>query len=106
MKEMLTKGTIQKVKSEPAEFLSNLLLVHKTDEGHRPVINLKFLNSFIPEQHFKMEDFQNDSLTKTDIKYDYFGIPEDKTQENIFVFNEKETYTNSFAYALTWVQPL
>ena len=106
MQEMLTKGAIQKGKSGPGEFLSNLFLVNKTDEGHRPVINLKFLNSFTPQQPFKTEDFQNDSLIKTDIKYAYFGIPGDKTQENIFVFNEKETYTNSFAYALTWLQPL
>ena len=56
IKEMLRKGAIQQVKSEPEEFLSNLFLVNKKDGGHRPVINLKFLNSFIPYQHFIMEE--------------------------------------------------
>ena len=50
---MLRKGAIQQVKSEPGEFLSNLFLVNKKGGGHRPVI--KFLNSFIPYQHFTME---------------------------------------------------
>ena len=55
IQEMLRKGVIQQMKSEPGEFLNNLFLVNKKDGGHRPVINVKFLNSFIPYQHFKME---------------------------------------------------
>ena len=54
IKEELKKGAIPKVKSEPGKFLSNLFLVNK-DGGYQPVINLKFLNSFIPYQRFKME---------------------------------------------------
>ena len=55
IKEILRKGAIRQVKSEPGDFLSNLFLVSKKNGGHLPVINLKFLNSFIPYQHFKME---------------------------------------------------
>ena len=55
IKEMLNKGAIQQVKSKPGEFLSNLFLVNEKDGGHRPVINLKLLKSFISYQHFKME---------------------------------------------------
>ena len=29
-----------------------------------------------------------------------------KAQENIFVYNGKEIYPNSFAYVLAWVQPI
>ena len=73
---MLREGAIQQVKSEPGEFLSNLFLVNKKDEGHRPIINLKFLNSFIPYQHFKMEGMhlikdllqEHDFLIKIDLK--------------------------------------
>ena len=52
--EMLRKGAIQQVESEPGDFLSNLFLVNKKDGGHRPEINLKFLNSFMLYRHFKM----------------------------------------------------
>ena len=51
---MLRKGPIQQVESEPGDFLSNLFLVNKKDGGHRPEINLKFLNSFMLYRHFKM----------------------------------------------------
>ena len=54
-KEMLRKDTIQQVKAEPGEFLSNSFAVHKKDGLHRLVMNLKFLCSFIAYQHFKME---------------------------------------------------
>ena len=83
IKEMLRKGAIQQVKSEPWEFLSNLFLVSKKDGDHRPVINLKFLNNFIPYQHFKIEAMhlikdllqEHDFLIKIYLKDAYFGIP-------------------------------
>ena len=94
IKEMLRKGAIQQVKSEPGEFLSNLFLVNKKDGGHRPVINLKFLNSFIPYQHFKMEGMhlikdllqEHDFLIKIDLKDAYFGIPLDKSSRKYIRF--------------------
>ena len=112
IKGMLWKGAIQQVKSDPGEFLSNLFLESKNDGGHRSVINLKLLNSFIPYQHFKMEGIhlikeilqEHDFLIKIDLKNAYFGIPLNKKSKNIFVFNGKEIYTNSFAYVLAWVQ--
>ena len=94
IKKMLRKGAVQHVKSEPGGFLSNLLLVNKKDGGHRPVINLRFLNSFIPYQHFKMEgmhlikDFlqEHDFLIKTDLKDTYFGIPLDESSRKYIRF--------------------
>ena len=73
---MLRKGAIQQVKSEPWKFPSSLFLVNKKDGNHRPVISLKFLNSFIPYQHFKIEEMrlikdlfqENDFLIKIDLK--------------------------------------
>ena len=54
IKEMLNKGAVQQVKSEPGEFLSNFFLVNKNDGGHWPVINLKFC-----EQLYTLKTFQN-----------------------------------------------
>ena len=103
IKGLLWKGAIQQVKSDPGEFLSNLFLESKNYGGHRSVINLKLLNSFIPYQHFKMEGIhlikeilqEHDFLIKIDLKNAYFGIPLNKKSKNKFVFNGKEIYRNS-----------
>ena len=46
--EILRKSAIQHVKTEPGEFLSDMFTGNKNDGSHRPAMNLKFLNSFIP----------------------------------------------------------
>ena len=84
----------RQVNSEPGEFLSNLFFVNKKDGDHRPVINLKFLNGFIPYEHFKMEGMhlikdllqENNFLIKIDLKDAYFGIPLDKSSRKYIRF--------------------
>ena len=91
---MLGKGIIQQVKPEPGEFLSNLFLVSKKDGGHLLVINLKYLNSLIPYQHFKIEGMhlikdlvqEHNFLIKIDLKDAYFGIPLDKSSRKYIRF--------------------
>ena len=39
----------------PNSYLSQICLVEKKDGGQRPVINLKGLNQFLKQEHFKME---------------------------------------------------
>lgn len=51
--EMLRKDAIQHVKAKPGEFMSNLFSGNKNDGSHRPVMNLKFLNSFILHTAFQ-----------------------------------------------------
>ena len=41
--------------SEWQGFLSSIFLVPQKDGGHRPIINLKKFNDFIPHTDFKME---------------------------------------------------
>ena len=114
IKEMLRKGAILLVKSEPGEFLSNLFLVNKKDGGHQPVINLKFLNSFIPYQHFKMEGMhlikdllqEHDFLIKIDLKDAYFGIPLDKSSRKYIRFQWEGNLYEFLCLCLAWVQPL
>ena len=48
------QGAIQQVEFAPGQFLSNLFLMDKKDLSHRPVISLKYLNSFISYQQFRM----------------------------------------------------
>ena len=89
------KGNVEeRAKSELGEFLSTLFLVNKKDRGHRPVINLKFRNSFIPYQHLKMKRLhlikdllqEHDFLMKIDLKDAYFGIPLDKSSRKYIRF--------------------
>lgn len=65
------------------EFISNIFLVPKKTGDFRPVINLKPLNSFVQEIHFKMESINlacsfikpGDFMASLDLKDAYFSIP-------------------------------
>ena len=80
---MLKKGAIRKTSVKKGQFLSNLFLVGKKDGGNRPVINLNYLNAFIPYLHFKMEGLhllknmlkEKDYMCKIDLKDAYFCVP-------------------------------
>ena len=75
-------------------FVSQIFLVPKKDGGFRPVINLKALNKFIAEEHFKMEGFHmvkdlakpGDWLTKLDLKDAYFLVPIDPSHQKYLQF--------------------
>uniref|UniRef100_A0A7M6DR42 Reverse transcriptase domain-containing protein n=1 Tax=Clytia hemisphaerica TaxID=252671 RepID=A0A7M6DR42_9CNID len=84
IQKMLQKGAIQKVQSpSPNHFLSSIFLVPKSDSGHRPVINLKNLNKYVPYLHFKMETLgllrellvKGDFMVKLDLRDAYFSVP-------------------------------
>ena len=54
---LVRKGAICLLKDHQVGFVSQLFLVPKKDGGFRPVVNLKTLNKYILEEHFKMEGF-------------------------------------------------
>ena len=80
---MLGKGAIKVVPDCKNQFISNIFVREKKDGGHRPIINLKQLNAFIPYAKFKMETLknvkgvikQNDFMVKIDLKDAYFSLP-------------------------------
>ena len=55
VKEMWLKGAIQKVTQCRNQYIINVFLISKKDGENHSVRNLKYLNNFIPYQHFKME---------------------------------------------------
>ena len=65
----------------------------KKDGGHRLVMNLSALNSFVVE-HFKMEDFHvvkslikpGDCLAKKDLKDAYFLVPAHPSHQKFLQF--------------------
>ena len=82
-------------------FLSQLFPVPKKDEGRRPIINLKRLNSFVQTVHFKMEGIHllkdtlktGDWMTKVDLKDAYFMIPIASHHRRLLRFQwQGETY--------------
>ena len=81
--KMILQGAIHPVTNTEGGFVSSIFLVDKKDGGHRPVINLKNLNSFVDFQHFKMEGIhmlrdllkKGDFMVKLDLKDAYFTVP-------------------------------
>ena len=57
VQKMLEKQAISVVPPGQEGFISQIFLVPKKDGGYRPVVNLKALNRFVAEEHFKMEGF-------------------------------------------------
>lgn len=81
--KLLVKGAIQLTRPCQGQFVSRLFLVEKKTGDLRPVINLRPLNKFIVQKHFKMESLQNaihlikegDFMVTIDMKDAYFAIP-------------------------------
>ena len=84
--ELLSKEAVHFVQpnsqQEPG-FISSLFVIPKKGGGHRPVINLKPLNCFIPYEHFKMESIhmlkdllkKGDYMVKIDLNDAYLTVP-------------------------------
>ena len=86
VQELLAKQAVHYVptsRQNEQGFISSLFVVPKKGGGHRPVINLRPLNSFIPYEHFKMESIhmlkdlirKDDYLVKVDLKDAYLTVP-------------------------------
>lgn len=90
-----------------SRFITFTLLVSQKNEGNRPVINLNNFRMFIPQQHFKIEDFhivrdflkEKDYMRKVDLKVGYFQVCSTVTG-NIFDFSQRVNCTSSFVFVL------
>ena len=92
---MLKKGAVQQTEHQAGEFLGNTFLTRKKDGGNRPVVNLRYLNEFIPCQNFKMERLfclrellhDGDYICKLDMKDAYFSVPLHQSSRNYVRFS-------------------
>ena len=81
--ELLSKGAIVETQLSPDSYVSQIFLVEKKDGGQRPVINLKGLNQFVKQEHFKMEGLHllpdllqpGDWMAKMHLKDAYLQVP-------------------------------
>lgn len=80
--KLVTKGAIKAVPPLPNQFLSRIFVVPKRDGSYRPVINLRPLNQFMVNIHFKMESLnmmkdllrQGDWMVSIDLKDAYLSV--------------------------------
>ena len=66
---LLAKDAIEEIPMSELYYSSSMFLVTKKSGGKRPVLNLKPLNKFVPNQTFKMEGIH---LLKDVLKHNYF----------------------------------
>ena len=57
--KLLSKNIIETTDHTPCEVISNIFIRPKKDGGHRLILNLKGLNQFVTNHHFKMETLQS-----------------------------------------------
>lgn len=81
--KLLTKGVIVKSQHCHGEFLSTIFLRKKKTGGYRLILNLKNLNQYISNHHFKMESLTSAILPMTpgcymasvDLQDAYYSVP-------------------------------
>ena len=81
--KLLTKGVIVKSQHCHGEFLSTIFLRRKKTGGYRIILNLKNLNQYISNHHFKMESLTSAILLMTpgcymasvDLQDAYYSVP-------------------------------
>ena len=100
IEHMLKEGAIKVFQQDCSLFLSPIFAVPKKDSGHRPVINLKNLNHYIPYSHFKMEELfllkqtlqEGDNMCKIDHKNAYFSVPLNQKSQKFVSFKWKDLF--------------
>ena len=89
--EMLKKLPIAQACHHKGEFLNCIFLVRKRMGGNQLTINLKKLNSFLPNQHFKTESLyclkflllKDDYICQIDLKDSYFSVTLHKDSQKL-----------------------
>jgi len=92
--KLLKSGAIVESEEEVGQFVSTIFTVPKPDGSRRPIINLKKLNEFIENPHFKMESIKTASLLVSknckmaviDLKDAYHAIPVHKDFQKYLKF--------------------
>ena len=67
---------------DPAQIISKIFLRPKPDGSYRKILNLRYLNNFLPVEHFKMEglDVALDLVTRNccfasvDLEKAYYSV--------------------------------
>lgn len=94
IQKLLEKGVIQRCTYSEGQFISTYFLVPKPDGSKRFILNLKPLNKFIDNIHFKMEDIRTATkllspkacMCNVDLKDAYFLVNVHKGSRKLLRF--------------------
>lgn len=97
IKELLSKQVITKVRPVKHQFISNIFLTPKPDGTRRLILNLKGLNKYIKNAHFKIEDQktvakiirQFSFMTTVDLKDAYYLVSINNSHRKFLRFRFK-----------------
>lgn len=108
--KLLRCDAINEVQECADQFISRIFIVPKSDGSSRFILNLKELNTYILNEHFKMEDhrtviktlLKQDFLAKIDLKDAYYLVPVAKIDRKYlrFQFNSKLYEYNCLPFGL------
>lgn len=109
--KLLELGAIQQCSPCPDQFLSKIFLAPKSNGSKRFILNLKPLNKFIENSHFKMEDYRtaskliptNGYLATIDLKEAYLLLSMSETDRKYlrFEFNNPDIQNHKITYEFT-----
>lgn len=111
IKKLQTMGAVSICKPSTEQFISSIFLIPKSSGGKRFILNLKLLNKFVLNEHFKMEDHRtamtlinhNEFLAKIDLKEAYLLVPIDPNHRKYLRFQYKNNLYefNALPYGLS-----
>lgn len=101
---LLELGAISKCEISTSQFLSPVFLIPKPNGTDRFILNLKYFNKFIENEHFKMEDYRsvgtllskNNYMATIDLKESYLLVPINKYYKKYLRFQMEDGTTYEF----------
>lgn len=97
IEKLIKKGVISRCEYVKGQFLSSHFLIKKPNGKHRLILNLKPFNTFVKNDHFKMEDYRsalklmspNIFMAKIDLKEAYYLLSIDNNYKKYLRFSFK-----------------
>lgn len=103
---LISLGALRECKPQRDQFISSIFLAPKANGGHRFILNLKQLNKFVRNSHFKMEDhrtaskmiLQNSFMATIDLKESYLLVPINASYRKYLRFQFKNEKSQILTY--------
>lgn len=106
IRNLLDLGAITQRKPKLDQFISNIFLTPKSNGSYRFILNLKKLNRFVSNDHFKMEDHRtaskmvprNGFMATIDLKESYLLVPVARSHRKYLRFQFEDEKLRNYTY--------